>query len=206
MLNYAWYDKSKTEDNVPYAYFVKTKWSKNGPCEGIYEQQAKKAAKDSYVKPQAAELANQKMIYICPAVWDLDDGRLKVDLKTYTGSGGKEIDTTDESQLLGTYVTPGGVLLHEMAHHVLEGSELPIWHVESHFANTRGSGDGGPEGGLGYGWDNCIRGQRDPANARLNPDSFLFFGIAMYLEKYSWIYGRAMKLDTMPGEDNAWRG
>jgi hypothetical protein len=107
---------------------------------------------------------------------------------------------------LGTYVTPGGVLLHEMAHHVLEGSELPIWHVESHFANTRGSGDGGPEGGLGYGWDNCIRGQRDPANARLNPDSFLFFGIAMYLEKYSWIYGRAMKLDTMPGEDNAWRG
>lgn len=54
--------------------------------------------------------------------------------------------------------------------------------------------------GFGYGFEECVKGQKYPDNALKNPDNYALFGISMYLNKYDWSTGFARKLSAMPGE------
>lgn len=108
---------------MPGAYFTQDKWSKKGPCVGGIEV----GNGQDNVFFQAEEMDSREIIYICQHVWELKAGANVIkSLKPFTKDGAIPTDgNTDEEnkeRKVEKFMTPGGVLLHEMTHQLLDAS------------------------------------------------------------------------------------
>jgi hypothetical protein len=112
-LGWAWYDRSKKEDNTLDAYWSSSRWPEEGPCVKI----------GTSTTLEAETMSEHEMIYTCPRLWNLESRKeadLKADTTLYGPKGTIDIDLKRFPDL-GYYQSPATTILYGMIHQLFGG-------------------------------------------------------------------------------------